>query len=205
MGRQPNLEARKQILCSAYALFFEKGYRGVSMDDVATAAKIRKANLFHYFPTKEDLGLAVFDYATSCFREKLLRDYSGDNARDPVRLVDSIFQNSVANMKKSNCCRGCFAGNLAQEMSDHSEKIRARLEGYFSLWVEKLAGVFESARENGTFRKDFKPKPAAEAIISLLEGALMFSKASKSTLSLQNARKMAVEYLGIYVKGGVHE
>ena len=63
MSRRPNIELREKILCSAHRLIYKSGFKGVSMEDIAEAAGIKKANLFHYYPTKEALGLAVFDFA----------------------------------------------------------------------------------------------------------------------------------------------
>jgi TetR/AcrR family transcriptional regulator len=63
MARKPNTEARRRILEAARELFLERGLRGVSMEEVAGAAGIKKANLFHYYPRKESLELAVLEQA----------------------------------------------------------------------------------------------------------------------------------------------
>ena len=63
MPGKVNVGARQRILEAARKLFHERGLRGVSMEDVAGAAGIKKANLFHYYPTKESLELAVLDQA----------------------------------------------------------------------------------------------------------------------------------------------
>ncbi len=198
MARPHNFEAKQRILCAAYGLFHQKGFRGVSMDDVAGAAKVKKANLFHYFPSKEDLGLAVFDYASSCQKERILNTYSPENSEDPVRFVSQIFAASQENMKKNSCCRGCFMGNFAQEMSDHNEKIRKKIEQYFDFWLEQMADVLERGKDKGFFRKELKPRESAGAILALLEGALMFSKTRKNVTALQSAGRMASEYLENY-------
>ncbi len=198
MSRQPNFEARQNILCSAYGLFYERGFRGVSMDDVAKASKIKKANLFHYFPTKEELGLAVFDLVTSRFKEKIANAYAPENSADPIRFIDRIFASSQDNMKKNSCCRGCFMGNFAQEMSDHNERLRAKIAEYFNFWLEQMTDVLERGRARGYFKKNFKARESAGAILALLEGALLFSKTRKDVMALQNARKMASGYLETY-------
>lgn len=50
---------RDQILTEAAALFAERGYHGLSMRELAEAAGISKANLYHHFRNKEELFLAV--------------------------------------------------------------------------------------------------------------------------------------------------
>jgi AcrR family transcriptional regulator len=52
---------RDRILAAAADQFAARPYSLVSMDDVAAAASMGKATLYRYFPSKEDLYVAVFD------------------------------------------------------------------------------------------------------------------------------------------------
>lgn len=45
----------RRILDAATALFYEKGYHGTSMREVAAAVGIRAASLYNHYPGKEDL------------------------------------------------------------------------------------------------------------------------------------------------------
>jgi AcrR family transcriptional regulator len=51
---------RDAIGDAAVSLFLERGFDGVSVNDVAAAAEVSKPTLFRYFPTKEDLVLHRF-------------------------------------------------------------------------------------------------------------------------------------------------
>ena len=59
----------------------------------------------------------------------------------------------------------------------------------------ELAAFLERWRRDGYFREGFQPQAAAQAILSLLEGALLFSKASKSPEPVESAKRLAVAYL----------
>src|SRR5258708_33062724 len=49
-------ETRRQILTKAAELFLAKGYRGVSMKEIAEAVEVTSAALYYHFPKgKEDL------------------------------------------------------------------------------------------------------------------------------------------------------
>jgi len=173
------------------------GFKGVSMDDIATEAGIKKANLFHYYPTKEELGISVLDYISAYLREGIVLQMSGDQ-KDPIKIINGMFQEKTVKMRESQCCQGCFMGNLAQELSDYNERFRAKISEHLQFWSGQLAGLLERARIKGYFKKEFKTSESAEAILSLLEGAILFSKASKRVSALENAEKMAVRYLQIY-------
>lgn len=49
----------QSILDSAAALFAKTGYPGAKMQDIAKACGATKSMLYHYFPTKDDLLLAL--------------------------------------------------------------------------------------------------------------------------------------------------
>lgn len=196
MSRKPNTEAREKILKGAFGLLAERGFNAISMDDVAAAAGLKKANLFHYFPTKEALGLAVFDYAAARMRAEVDAQMSG--GRDPIKMVDGMFSAFSEGMSKRRCKGGCPIGNLALELSDQYERIRERISLYLREWTGELAGCLEKSKADGYFRKDLKPKQSAEAILSLFEGAALFCKAKKDTDALDHARAMAVTYLRGY-------
>ena len=52
---------RDEIIDAAIALFYEQGYAGTSMRDIAGAVGIRKPSLYHYFVGKQDLLLTILD------------------------------------------------------------------------------------------------------------------------------------------------
>lgn len=193
MSRTPNLEAREKILKAAFGLMYERGFKDVSMDDVAAAAGLKKANLFHYYPTKETLGLAVFDFASAKMRAQVSLQFA--QGGDPIKLVEGMFTDVAKGMETSRCRGGCFIGNLAQELSDHYEKMRVKVSVYLKDWTATVARALECGREDGYFRKDMRSKESAEAIVSLFEGATLVSKANKETRPLETAKDMAVSYL----------
>ncbi|HEU0033838.1 MAG TPA: TetR/AcrR family transcriptional regulator [Kofleriaceae bacterium] len=51
-------QRRAQLLALAKAMFSDRSYDEVSIDDLARDAKISKGLLYHYFPTKRDLYVA---------------------------------------------------------------------------------------------------------------------------------------------------
>ncbi len=196
MTRRPNTEARECILKSAFKLFCKRGFKGVSVDDIAEAAGMKKANVFHYYPDKETLGLAVFDSGSQMMREQF-SSFLAQGKGDPIRAVESLFDHMISDMKE-NCCEcGCFIGNAAQEMSDENEPLRKRIAHHIGDWMRELKDLFTRHRSAGYFRPTLDPEAAAEAILSLYEGSILLSKASRDTRTLTNARRMAVEYLQV--------
>lgn len=194
MSRRVNVEARRHIVEAARELFYERGLKGVSMDEVAAAAGIKKANLFHYYRSKESLELAVLEQAAGEMKEQVQAQLSV-KGRDPVGAVALMFEQAGRGMRERRCRGGCFLGNVAQEVSDHNETIRVRVSEFLRYWTEQLAAFLDRGRASGYFRPELEPRTAAEAILALFEGALLFSKASRRSDPVESSKRMAVAYL----------
>ena len=56
---EPAIRGRGRVLREARVLFTAQGYAAVSMQQIADAAAMNKATLYHHFRDKEDLFVAV--------------------------------------------------------------------------------------------------------------------------------------------------
>ncbi len=52
-------DVRELIICEAKRLFFQHGFRRVTMDEIAARLRISKKTIYELFPSKEDLVRAV--------------------------------------------------------------------------------------------------------------------------------------------------
>jgi len=67
------LARRKAILAVAAESFFQNGYAGTTMSDIAATLGGSKGTLWSYFPSKEELFAAVLIEATTTYRAELSR------------------------------------------------------------------------------------------------------------------------------------
>jgi AcrR family transcriptional regulator len=188
---------RGKILCAAHCLIYKHGFKGVSMDDVAKASGVKKANLFHYYPTKEVLGLAVFDAALADL-QKQVRERLEKRDGDPIKVVAAMFDEACGDMKKSECSGGCFVGNMAQELSDYNETMRQRVSDHMQEWRRQWSVFLGEYQRTGYFRGDLDPERAATGLLSLFEGAMILCKANKDVSPLEDAKQMAVRHFESY-------
>ena len=61
MKRKPAAQRREEVLQAALALFAERGYDAVVMDEIARACGIARTSLYEYFRSKEEILLALID------------------------------------------------------------------------------------------------------------------------------------------------
>lgn len=62
MARKADPTRKETIVTAAMAVFARKGYAAARMVDVALAAGIGKGTIYEYFPSKEALFFATFEY-----------------------------------------------------------------------------------------------------------------------------------------------
>lgn len=76
-GRTPRAVREAQMVAAAERLFAERGYHGVSMDEIAGASGISKPMLYEYFGSKERLFLACVERARGRLFEEIARAVRG--------------------------------------------------------------------------------------------------------------------------------
>ena len=71
-SRLPRAERERQMLSTAHALFAERGYAAVTMDDIAAAVGVTKPLLYTYFGNKDRLYLACMRPAGDALLETVV-------------------------------------------------------------------------------------------------------------------------------------
>jgi len=81
----PKTDIRKRILTVSKKLFLEKGFRDTTTRDIASDAGITLSNLYHYYPSKDDLFRSLLNPATDAL-EWLLRERHGEKGYDISKI-----------------------------------------------------------------------------------------------------------------------
>jgi AcrR family transcriptional regulator len=132
-ARMARPQREGQMLAVARALFGERGFAAVTMEEVATAAGITKPLLYNYFGNKEQLYLACMDPAADALLEAILTAVS--SAGDPAEaLVVGIGAFFAFLERERGAWRVLFdetlpaSGEVAQRVSEYRERLAALLE-----------------------------------------------------------------------------
>ena len=80
-------ERRDQILDAADALFAERGYDSVLVEDIASSAGVTRGLVHHYFGGRKEVYLALLE-RVAAGREEALRPPVGRSAR--ARVADTV-------------------------------------------------------------------------------------------------------------------
>ncbi len=84
---QPELRKR-QILEASVRLFYEVGYEGASLRDLANRVGINKATIYHYFESKEEILFHLIRQVGQELLEGVRR--ASETGGDPLRVLEAM-------------------------------------------------------------------------------------------------------------------
>jgi AcrR family transcriptional regulator len=168
--RRPD-DRPRALMAAALKLLTRRGYRRVSIDDVAESAGVSKGTVYHYFANKNELLTRTLSERVSekhAEVERLLAA-SGGSATDRLRLFLAHYW-SISLTRRAGVWQRLVVGEI---VTDAPDVFAAWARGYVQRWrvVERLVDEGQAA---GEFRPDADAEVAARAIVSTLSHQALF-------------------------------
>ena len=129
--------------------------------------------------------MAIIDKFVAA-RSELFYPIFVDESLPPLERVKRSFEALIETFEGAECSKGCLIGNLGQEMSDHFENVRQRLEQALQNWQGGLSQLLLLAQKERAIPADMNVAMLAENLISSFQGALLRSKVKKSPEPLRD-------------------
>ena len=124
----------ERILDAALEVFSSYGFRGATVDQVASVARMTKPNLLYYFRRKEDIYLAVLERTLEMWLQPLeALGADGDPAAEIRAYIDRKLEMSRDNPKASRL--------FAIEIMQGAPVLGAVLSGRMKVLVDQKAAV----------------------------------------------------------------
>lgn len=177
------LDTRAAIVAVASELLRVNGYNGTGLDAVLKRAKVPKGSFYYYFPSKDDLGLAIIDQAAAELALKL-DHHLGDARRNPLRRLRGYFEASIEAQRQSDCTRGCLFGTLGLELASQNARLRERVAAVFKDWEARVAACLREAQKAGEILPRLSVAELASFILNAWEGAILRTKIVKTVAPL---------------------
>ena len=183
-----NTNSREAILTAARRSAQARGYSGLNFRDLADEVGIRAASIYHYFPTKADLGAAVarrYREDTRADLEAMLAETS-----DPVRCLNQYPQIFRKSLESGN--RLCLGSFMSAEYDDLPESVRKEVQAFADVNVSWLSKVLFAAGVVGSEESEER----ARAIFAAVAGAQLMAR-SRSDISLFDALIESYRVVGL--------
>lgn len=156
------VETYEKILAAAKLLFVKQGYTATSMRQIAEKAEIGKATIYHHFPDKEAVVMALLDQNTTRMNEVLEHVRAEIKPRQRIQIA---VQSSI---------------NFLYEYADIMQIVRREVPGvrdqtkngfthFFKEYMTLIAEAIHKGNEQGIFR-DINPTDAAHVLMTMIQG-----------------------------------
>ena len=176
MFNQDAPTTRDRLVAAALRLFAEKGYAATSIADVLREAGANSGSLYHFFPGKQDLLVAVLDAYRGGIGPMLLEPAWRDVA-DPIERIFALLARYRLALEASACTYGCPIGSLALELHEPDPVVREALAANFEAWTAAIEHCVTAARHR--LPPDVQPRALAELVLSVMEGAVMLARTTR--------------------------
>jgi TetR/AcrR family transcriptional repressor of nem operon len=171
---------RKAILDTGAEVMQRKGYHGTSVQEIVEGVRVPKGSFYHYFKSKEDFVLAAMEHS-SCDYITRFEDALEDEGISPRRRIIDVYTTLVADIEAvRDYSKGCFVGNMCQEMADTNAAVAEKAEYLFRRYTAPLARCIRKAQTSGEIKSRVDPDKLAEAIFNSWEGAVLRMKSSRN-------------------------
>lgn len=187
---------RERILDAAFAEIQRQGFQAASISAILAETGLTKGALYHYFPAKKELGLAVVDERVApTLHAYILDSLLVDDAA--IAPLDRLLNRLVAmqNGDDASIRLGCPLNNLMQEMSNIDEDFRQHLRTIVTCWQQRIAALLHQAQSQAQIRPDVDCGTTALFIVAAWEGTASIAKNLQSTQVFTAAMQQLTQFV----------
>ena len=189
-------ETRQQILEVAQELFLSKGYKGVSMKEVAEEVQVTSAALYYHFPGgKQDLFFNII--------QKMLEDWTQGAILATAQsqgLQEDLIQLTQYLLTLPMDRFSILARDIHENVLDRDAQ-RVALEQLQHVFVQHVTDLFQQAIDAGEINKEIP----AEVLATMYEGmsiSLLRSQHLKiGGIERYNAEQLAGFVVSVLLRG----
>ena len=171
-------DTRQRLLDSARELLYSRSYGNVGVKEICDMAGVQKGSFYHFFPSKQELTLAVLDEffiisKQEIFSRSFRPEWSGMQQLNA--LLENIYVFQKGTKEQIGKTLGCPYGNMSSEMSTQDEVIRQRLNGLLQQMEMSLKTALDQALHEGEIAPCNTAATAA-AMFAFIEGLMLLAK-----------------------------
>jgi TetR/AcrR family transcriptional regulator, transcriptional repressor for nem operon len=168
---------RDRLVFAAMKLFGEKGYLSTSVQDILREAGANAGSLYHFFPTKQDVLLAVLEMYRLGIEPMLLAP-AWEGIEDPIDRVFALLARYRGLLEQTDCLYGCPIGSIALELHEPDPPVRELLAVNFDGWVNHIEACLLQAGER--LPGDLDRHQLAVFVLTTMEGGVMQSRTHRT-------------------------
>ncbi|MFJ9453298.1 TetR/AcrR family transcriptional regulator [Herbaspirillum sp. NPDC101397] len=187
--RDTYADTKLSILQAGRRLIAHKGFTGVGLNELLTAADIPKGSFYHYFGSKERYGRELIEQYVDEYLLTLDKTFDADgNANSTARERLLTYWGYWL---ETQCCEiaehKCLVVKLSAEVADLSDDMRVALHSGTEAFIARIADVIRTGVAEGSLHTVLEPYRTAQMLYQMWLGASLLSKLSRDREALESA------------------
>jgi TetR/AcrR family transcriptional regulator, transcriptional repressor for nem operon len=179
-----------QVLEKAMNAFWERGYEGISIEDLVQCTGIGRGSLYDTFDDKHSLYLAALDWYIASVRAQTtaLLDQTGTLQE----VLEQLFQMQIDALLSDPARRGCFLVNASLEMAPHDPEVNKIVQSALQELEEGLYRLLIKAQVAGYLSWTYDPHQLAHFLVGTLVSIRVLARGKPDRRVLQDVVKTAL-------------
>lgn len=168
MAGRPREFDRETALQQARDLFWERGYEGVSMNDLVQRLGIASARIYAAFGSKETLfreAIDLYERGAGGFADRALAEET-----TAMAALERILREGIDLYTRRGGPRGCMVVSSATNCSSENGEIRRWLEGHRASRTASIIQRLRKAIREGEFAQDTDAQALGDLFAATLHG-----------------------------------
>ncbi len=191
-------DRREKILAVAEQLVLQKGFSGVSIDEVLEGAHITKGGFFYHFSGRDDLARGLIERYLEADRDvfESLFERAHTLSEDPLQQM-LIFVNLLAEAMENMTYvhPGCLVASYTYASQLFDEDIKALLAGGTLDWRRLFRAQLLKIEQTREAAIEVDLDTLADMLSSVIEGGIILSRVLDDKYVLVNQLKQYRNYL----------
>lgn len=194
----PTPSTRDRLIQTAMKLFWEKGYGSTSVADLLQAANVNSGSLYHFFPGKQDVLLAVLDAYRDGIGPMLLAP-AWQGVDDPIERVFALLARYRLGIVQTDCGYACPIGSLALEIHEPDPPVRERLAANFKAWTDAIEACLTAAGPR--LPRALDRRELARFVLTTMEGGVMQARTHRDVAYFDSSVRQLRSYFDHLERG----
>ena len=173
---------RDHLVEVAANLFEQDGYHATGIDHILDVAGVAKMTLYNHFKSKDDLIVAALDYRDRQFMTWLTGQVAATQTDARGKLLAAF--DALEAWCRSDDFRGCLFTSATNEYKDRDHPVHQQAADHIRHIFEFLLSLAQDTNAPD-------PRPLAQQLLVLFQGAISVTHALDAPIAARQARRAA--------------
>ncbi|KMQ79953.1 Transcriptional regulator, TetR family [Candidatus Burkholderia pumila] len=183
------------VLEAVLGVFWEKGYAGASLSDLANAAGVSRPRLYDVFPDKEAMYLAVVDRVIGDTQAAL--DAALVAERSLKDELSTFFEMSIHHYLSGVKSRGCLVTSTAPAEAIESPAVQLALKRLIAALDEAFETRFRIAQERGENGAPISAAMLGRQATAVVQSLALRARGGAQIREMQEIAEAAVQLMTV--------